>query len=259
MTGGILLCLILAFAGCGQIDMEDNAPVELLPATDIESEPEPEPEPVPEPEKDGEDETYEVSYPEVYEVFDFAEIPEIESLRGQFSINRLIQKYGAPDEVYAHYLPYYSAGLAFFVFIKEDIEISSSWIWVENLSFGEELLAGPKEELGKEKKYYDLTDTDKNFDFAVRYIKYFDNSVTFPRNIEIGVSTKKNVLDAYPPGTAYLYKSRGDDYYFNQIVYYYDFPDENPEMTYGSGRDVRYNFDEEDMLVSVDVCLILSD
>ena len=198
------------------------------------------------------DKTYSITNPETDMVFDFAEFPENDFPRGQTTINQLIIKYGVPDEVYADYLPIYSAGYAFLVFRNKDFEISSVWISVEELSFGKELLAGSEGELHKEKKYYDLTGADKNFKFEIQSIKFFSNTIKYPREIEIGISTKQDVLDAYPQGTAYAYKSWGDQI-TNEISFNYNFPDKSDGLSDQFIGSVVYSFDESDMLVSIAV------
>jgi hypothetical protein len=251
---------MLIFAGCKQNEAEVPNVTELPPVVDSAPAPEPEQEQEPEPEQDElEEKSYNITPPENDMVFDFAEFPEKDFPRGQWTLNQLINKYGTPDEVYAHYQPVFSAGYVYMTFIHNNIRVYSCAESADQFSFKEEVFSQSDSELYKEKKYFNLNENDKNFKFEVMSIELFTNAIKYPNNIEIGISTKQDVLDAYPSGTAYLYESWGEDYYFNRIIYDYNFRSENGELLDWSFGRVEYNFDKSEILNSITVCWFSGD
>ena len=251
-VGCVLLFLTLLFTGCEQKKDEDQV-TETLPAVI-----EPVPTPVPEQDEkekedkdEEEDKTWSYSYPEVDMVFDFAEFPENDFPRGQWTIALLTNKYGMPTEISAYYFPMYR--LVRVDFIHDDIRVIFCAEYVERFSFYDEILAREDREFTEDENFFELNESDKNLELTVMNIWLFNNNARYPRNIRIGESTKQDVLNAYPPGTAYLYKSWGEDYYWDELIYFYNFRDENDELPDSIWGDATYFFDESEMLYRVSV------
>jgi len=91
---------------------------------------------------------------------------------------------------------------------------------------------------------------------------FSDGKVTFPHGIKIGETTKSQVLEAYPAGSAHALQSSGvydsgEEYHTDMLTYYYGFRDEDGELPewvpppwpnrFEIG-DVNYLFDENEVL-----------
>jgi hypothetical protein len=115
-----------------------------------------------------------------------------------------------------------------------------------------ELNAESDSELYEDTKVIYLNESAKSALFEIKSIELFSRAITYPHNLKIGISARQDVLDVYPPSTAFVYESGGDNYR-NEIIYNYNFRNEKGELPDEACGSVCYNFDESDILYSITV------
>ena len=175
--------------------------------------------------------------------FDFAELPEEEYPRGLWTINQLIDKYGAYKELKSFYVQAHrivNVSVAF-----EGIDIFFVNKDATNFSFFYESL---------ESGDYEMGNSDKDLELEIHGLDILGSEYVFPHGIGIGKSSKSDVLNAYPKGSAYVVTSitEGDSY--NLVIYNYVFYDEDGNKIDGYDSrtgSIEYTFDENEVLNEV--------
>jgi len=179
------------------------------------------------------------------EVFDFAEFPEEYYPRGIWTVNQLIDRYGAYEEVTANYVSAYERVFVIVVFM--DMSIHFFPREANNFSFYEASL---------EDGDYNLSTSDQDLALGILTLWVNDSSLTLPRGLDIERSTKTEVLNAYPKGTSRQYQSEGEAFYIDLVSYDYDFYDEDeyyPKRDDGMTGSVDYLFEESELLTRVNI------
>ena len=229
-----IICIIIpliALCGCNSRASIDTDPVPEASQTDIETTPITEPDSLND-ETNTAKEGLSYSFPTNPEVFDFAELSENEFPHGTWTVNRLINKYGTPELISAHYnLNYLDTEKIVFVNILfEGFGVYFDGEPAERFSFYEESI---------ESGSYDLSESDKDLELLILDLRFVDTNVSLPHGIKIGQTAKSQVLEAYPAGSAYTYQSEGvsdsgEEYFVDELNYFYGFRDEEgnlPEWT----------------------------
>ena len=200
----------------------DDTPIENTPTTEVDSLP--------------------YSFPENEMVFDFSVLPEEIFPRGTWTVNKLINKYGTPEKIYANYLPGYD--IVFVDVLFNDFRVSFLFEYADKFSFYRQ---------GLEEKDYssELEYKDNNLELEILALSFNDPSILFPYGIKIDQSTKAQIMDLYPKDTAYWWK---EEYEIDLISYAYAFRDENGNLPeYGGNGNIDYLFDENEVLRQVNV------
>ena len=247
MTICKLLFFTLILTGCAQSPAENPVPDE--PPEAIVSIPEPSPDPELEEEIVGDDENH--TYPKINMVFDFAEFPEDDFPRGEWTVNQLIKKYGEPEEISAYYFPVY--GLVRVDFIHQDIRVIFFPEYVDQFSFYDKILLKGDAPFSDDERSFDLNECDRNLSLGIMDTWFFSEGIEFPYGLKIGSSIMRDVLEAYPSDTAYIFRNRSEDYYYDMVSYFYAFHDENGDLPEFPSGSVDYFFDKDEMLYRVDV------
>ena len=240
--GYSLLCVIFVFAGCGERVNDNSAAIE--PPHSNESVSDQEPEII---QDEGRDGACGIVEPEVEMVFDFVEFSGDGFPQGLWTIDQLADRYGPPEELTAFYVPVYNA--VYIDFVHKDIWVVLRSVEAEIFSFSDDVLA----QAGKKSKggiTFSLNEPDKNLDLDVISIEFYSNIAEFPRNIIIGESSKQEVLDSYPSGTATSIVIDGE-FACNELIFHYNFRTENGELPDWYSCSVTYGFDENDILSRV--------
>jgi len=208
--------------------------------------PEPEPEPViTEPVEPEINEGYYIKYPEKYMLFDFAEFPDEYFLRGAWAIGQLTELYGEPNNIEIFKDLFGTS--AVLIGIKFDYySILLNEPDVELFSFtSESIMSGDAA----------LDENDKILEIEIQQFTVSDADIELPRGFQIGVSTKADILEAYPEGTAMIYVNEESN--SDLISFYYTFADEDGALPeWGKAAivgGVQYNFDVNEILVQVDL------
>ena len=252
-----ILIPLIVLCGCNSSVSIDTDPAPDAPQAEAEVPPVPEPEPL-ENGAETTDEDLLYSYPTNYAVFDFAELSEDEFPRGTWTVNQLINKYGTPERVSA----YYSSKF------MDAYRVVSVNVWFEGFGvyfdyqtperfsfYNETIENGP----------YALSESDQDLELAILDLVFVDTNVSLPYGIKIGQTTKSQVLEAYPAGSADIYQSAGvfdsgEAYSVDQLNYFYGFRDEDgklpewvpppwePRFEIGF---ICYSFDESEILTAV--------
>ena len=188
---------------------------------------------------------YSIIYPEKFMFFDFAEFPEEYFLRGVWTVDLLIEKYGELKETEV-LKDLFGTGDIFIGLMFDLYSVLLTDPDIEKFSFTREsIVAGESV----------LDENDKNLELEIRQFNVSDANIQLPHDLQIGKSTKKDILDAYPDGTAMIYinEETGSD----SISFYYTFSDENGDLPeWGKAAiigGVSYNFDENEILTHVDI------
>lgn len=186
-----------------------------------------------------------VTFPELDMLFDFEEFPENDFPRGKWSINQLIEKYGEPKEIVVYQ--------SFFTNQYVPIEVEFEYVSVGLAHTSFDLLSFTRESF--EEGDYALNENDKNLEIEIQTVAVYDENILLPRGFQIGKSTKRHILEAYPEGTAYIYVN--EEYGLDEIIYHYTYKDENgilPDWeNSGVVGGVNYNFGENGILTHIDV------
>ena len=188
---------------------------------------------------------YYIKYPEKYMLFDFAEFPEEHFLRGAWTIARLTEMYGEPNDV-SIFKDLFGAsavliGLKFYLYSillnEPDVELFS--FTSDDIAAGEAV----------------LDENDKSLEIEIQQFTVYDADIELPHGFMIGVSTKEDILKAYPEGTAMIYVNEESN--SDLISFYYTFPDEDGVLPeWGNAAvvgGVQYNFDKNEILIHVDL------
>jgi len=193
-------------------------------------------------------------------IFDFGVFPDDEFPRGYWSVNQLIDNYGIPETISAHYNINYMGGshIVFVNVLFEGFGVYFEGEQAERFSFFDESI---------EDGSYVLSENDRDLGMEILYLQFIDVNTSFPHGIRIGETIKYQVLEAYPEDSAYIYQSAGmsdsgEEYKIDMVTFYYGFRDENgnlpewvpppwnPRFEIGN---VDYLFDENGILISVTV------
>ena len=164
-------------------------------------------------------------------VFDFNEFKTDKLVYGEWSINQLIQKFGAPTKM-----------------IGSRLWVGAAQVSVEFPGFSFSMLP----DLGtlsydkneSDVNEHPLTDQDKTIQMNVIYQSVTDPAFPLSRGLEIGKSTHKDVLAAYPAGSA-----EDDTDSFTEYNYIWFNEYEEAQNWYPPG--IRYRYDSKDILQEV--------
>lgn len=174
-------------------------------------------------------------------VYDFTELGEDDFPRGEWTANKLIGKYGAPNELRTHYINEYSVVEVILKF--ESIEIWSLFADPVSFSFYNETA-----ETGN----YSMDEKDKEVSFEVCGLAIHDPDARLPRNIKIGQSTKAQIIGSYPEKDPYTLRS--NEYGYDLIAYDYAFFDAKGNILENNGvGDISYFFDDNEVLAYIEV------
>jgi hypothetical protein len=181
-------------------------------------------------------------------VFDFADLPEEDFPRGIWTVNRLIEKYGEPvsvkGDLWAHSeFPFVDVNLVFedmaIGFIPEDAKQFS--FYDESREYAEPYNT----------EVFDLNENDKNIELSILTLIITGINAKLPYNINIGVSKKAKVLDAYPIEAASVYQTEAEGYYYDGVSYSYEFYDENGDLPEWGGGGMSYSFNRSEVVEEV--------
>ena len=180
--------------------------------------------------------------------FDFADFPEAGFPRGLWTIDQLTERYGAGGRAVADYLADY--GAAFVTAEFPDLRVYFFPGGAGNFSFYTEGLAAGD---------YELSEGDKGLQYEILSLHIYSSlQFKLPYGIEIGTSTRDEILNIYPEGAGFTYRSEEGEDFFDLVSYYYGFSDEGsgfPEGYSDSGLpgNVNYFMDGNGVLSSVNV------
>ena len=162
---------------------------------------------------------------------------------GKWTINQLIEKYGHPENIVARSEPYGGHRTVHVSIAFKDLDVSLKPFPISNFSFYNETM---EEDFYSDTKEYNLNETDKNMEIDVHAVYITDVNLELPHNIQIGQSTKPQVIAAHPDDAYDIYK--------NTISYAYSFCGENDNLSdnnpvwYGF---ISFRFNEDDVLEKV--------
>ena len=182
------------------------------------------------------------------EVFDFADLSEEDFPRGMWTVNQLISKYGTPEQISAHGL---------FGSLEEEYNIVYVYVSFEGFDVYFNFSRADRfsfYNVGIENGDYNLSENDKDLELEILDIHCRDENISFLNDFKIGQTTKSQVLEAYPTGSALTSgttDSEGESS-IDYLMYNYGFRNENGGLPKGeSGIEsgyVVYSFDERDVL-----------
>ena len=178
-------------------------------------------------------------------IFDFADLPEADFIRGVWTVNQLIARYGAPESVKGNYFPGYD--IVFTNVWLDDVYVAFWLRSAEDFSFYDDSLG----ENGFEA--YDLGESDMDFELEVFALSFAKDTVEFPHGIRIGESTRPQIVEAYGEEPCFVFMEEPG--HVDQIDYRYCFYDEQGEpeiLGFGPGR-IAFLFDENDVLSGAQV------
>jgi len=136
-------------------------------------------------------------------LFDFATFPKGEFPHGAWTVNKLEKTYGVPQDVYAGYAS--QSENAAVVLSYGNKSFISEPISADRFSFYESSLEDGR---------YDLNESDKALEFNIPSIAIYHAELELPPySIEIGESTKAQIIEAYGEAPAYLYRGPGEARY----------------------------------------------
>ena len=204
----------------------------------------------------GEDPAFAYSLSKNPMVHDFGVLPEDGYPRGTWTVNRLIGKYGAPDDCLARF------GRTFYDYERVSVSIGFPGLtidfWhtdlVNEFTFYHE---------GLEAGEYVLAESDKDIEMEIFLLSITDPNAELPYGIKVRQSSRAEILDAYPEKDPYTYSDWEREEYFIMFNYaFYDedgkVPDDMPYLDVPGSRIfqsgfIRYFFDESDILIFVEV------
>ena len=175
-------------------------------------------------------------------VFDYNEFQKDKLVYGQYSINQLVQRFGAPVKAYGYSAEIFGAGVS----MEYPGFTLSMYALDGTLSF-DGAGGGPDEE-------FPLTAQDKTLPMNIISQQVTDPAFPLSRGLKIGTSTRQDVLAAYPPdGGAYV-----DD---SVLVYNYIWFDEFDQYKDGNALipSLAYRFGSDGILASVSFGWIVID
>ena len=187
-------------------------------------------------------------------VFDFAIFPEEEFPRGIWTVNRLIDAFSIPEELYCNYMA--QVGLAAIVVYYKDRNII-----FEPRDPSEYSFYGNSQEDGM----YPLSEADWELEFEIASITFNDGDFIKPLGITIGKSTKAQIIEVYGEEPAYQYAGRGAVTLsggsvveeLNHIYYSYAFLDKNADHAMGQAGNspgyIRYTLDDSDSVIKAEL------
>lgn len=205
----IVLVLLLTWTGCGQI-LADQKKEEQNLITDEEYVPS-----IPSLFQ-GKEDIHSIN--ENATTFDFAELLAIENYPyGTWTVDKLISKFGIPEEVYGYKFPQYELVRVEASFT--DIGITFAAEWATDFSFYKE---------GLEEGKYSLNESDKTIELFVTEVRVFGKERNLPREIKLGESTKTQIITAYGENPFSQYTSGKNN--VECINYRYAFLEKTEEM-----------------------------
>lgn len=182
------------------------------------------------------------SFPSKPMVFDFSELSGECFPKGKWTVNQLIEKYGEPKKITANYVSGYEA-----IYVRLEFENFRVYFAHENVelfSFSESIITDGD---------YSLNEFDKNLEIEIMAVSSYDSTAKLPNNFKIGQSTKRQILESYPANSSYTLNNSSS---VDLVSYFYAFPDKDgnlPEWNDTKSGSIDYLFDENDVLMQVNV------
>ena len=186
-------------------------------------------------------------------VFDFSELlAAYDYPNGIMTVNQLTERFGTPKKIIGWNLPIHKLLRIDVVFNNMQVEFAA--VPTDYFSFDEEA--------SEDGSCVTLTESDKDLNLSVTGIQVFGNEKKLPRGLEIGVSTKEQIIKAY--GEEPYLKTKPDRYDFVTLSYRYAFFKEPEEIlkenTILDIGEITYFFDgNEDILSKVIISWISGD
>ena len=180
-------------------------------------------------------------------VFDFADFSREYYAQDQWSIDELMEKYGDYRLLAANYIPEFDI-----MFVRVEFELLMIYFFPENAAafsfYNDSLEAGD----------YELGAGDREMKLEVLGLDIYAKGIILPYEIQIGSSTKSEVIKAYPAGAiSFSQLVDESDAYADIVSFAYDFNEsERPSAEFahsGQPGSVMYIFDENEVLNNANI------